>query len=155
MLNALQDHHEAEIVAMAGQAARVTVATNMAGRGTDIDLDPEVRRAGGLHVILSEFHESRRIDRQLYGRAGRQGDPGSCEAMVSLDDELFTQFSPWILRWLRTRYRGHTELPPYCGDVIRIVSQARAERKNAGVRLSAMQRDGAMHRTMAFSGERK
>ena len=155
VLNALQDHHEAEIVAMAGQAARVTVATNMAGRGTDIDLDPEVRRAGGLHVILSEFHESRRIDRQLYGRAGRQGDPGSCEAMVSLDDELFTQFSPWILRWLRRRYRGHTELPPYCGNVIRIVSQARAERKNAGVRLGAMQRDGAMHRTMAFSGERK
>ena len=77
VLNARQDSAEAEIVAQAGRRGRVTVATNMAGRGTDILLDPEVRAAGGLHVILTEFHESSRIDRQLFGRAGRQGDPGS------------------------------------------------------------------------------
>ena len=89
MLNARQDAREAEIIAQAGQRGRITVATNMAGRGTDIVLSPEVRQAGGLHVILSECHDAGRIDRQLFGRAGRQGDPGSCEAIVSLDDELF------------------------------------------------------------------
>ena len=84
---------EAEIVASAGQPGRVTVATNMAGRGTDIQLHPAVREAGGLHVILTEYHESRRIDRQLFGRAGRQGDPGSYESIVALDDELFQRFA--------------------------------------------------------------
>ena len=71
---------------------RITVATNMAGRGTDIQLHPAVRDAGGLHVILTEYHESRRIDRQLFGRAGRQGDPGSYESIVALDDEIFRRF---------------------------------------------------------------
>ena len=155
VLNALQDHQEAEIVATAGQPGRVTVATNMAGRGTDIDLDVAVRKAGGLHVILTEFHESRRIDRQLYGRAGRQGDPGSCEAMVSLEDELFTQFSPLLVRWLRIRCKNRSELPPYWGNLLRISSQMRAERKNAGVRHNASQRDTAMRRAMAFSGAKK
>ena len=155
VLNALQDHQEAEIVATAGQPGRVTVATNMAGRGTDIDLDVAVRKAGGLHVILTEFHESRRIDRQLYGRAGRQGDPGSCEAMVSLEDELFTQFSPLLVRWLRIRCKNRSELPSYWGNLLRISSQMRAERKNAGVRHNASQRDTAMRRAMAFSGAKK
>ena len=93
ILNARQDRQEAEIVASAGQPGRVTVATNMAGRGTDIQLHPAVREAGGLHVILTEYHESRRIDRQLFGRAGRQGDPGSYESIVALDDELFQRFA--------------------------------------------------------------
>ena len=93
ILNARQDRQEAEIVACAGQPGRVTVATNLAGRGTDIQLHPAVREAGGLHVILTEYHESRRIDRQLFGRAGRQGDPGSYESIVALDDELFQRFA--------------------------------------------------------------
>ena len=93
VLNARQDREEAQIVARAGQPGRVTVATNMAGRGTDIQLHPAVRAAGGLHVILTEYHESRRIDRQLFGRAGRQGDPGSYESIVALDDELFRRFA--------------------------------------------------------------
>src|SRR5262249_8018520 len=71
LLNARQDRQEAELIAAAGQPTRVTVATNMAGRGTDIKIAPSVRSAGGLHVILTEFHEARRIDRQLFGRAGR------------------------------------------------------------------------------------
>ena len=79
ILNARNDRGEAEIVACAGKPRRVTVATNMAGRGTDIQLHPTVKEAGGLHVILTEYHELRRIDRQLFGRAGRQGDPGSYE----------------------------------------------------------------------------
>ncbi|MEO8545524.1 MAG: hypothetical protein ABI434_18220 [Burkholderiaceae bacterium] len=155
VLNALQDHHEAEIVALAGQGGRVTVATNMAGRGTDIELDATVRNAGGLHVILSEFHESRRIDRQLYGRAGRQGDPGSCDSMVSLDDELFVQFCPMLVRWLRVCYAGRPELPAYWGRVLCAVAQWRAEWGNAGIRHSAAERDASMRRTMAFSGGKK
>lgn len=155
VLNALQDHLEAGIVEMAGQPGRVTVATNMAGRGTDIDLDAAVRQAGGLHVILSEFHESPRIDRQLYGRAGRQGDPGSCEAIVCLEDALFVQFSPLLVRWLRTRHPGRLELPSYWGNLLQAYSQIRAERKNAGVRHTSSERDAAMRRTMGFSGANK
>jgi preprotein translocase subunit SecA len=88
VLNAKQNEQEAHIVAEAGQPGRVTVATNMAGRGTDIKLGPGVAEAGGLHVIGTERHEAKRIDRQLIGRAGRQGDPGSGQFFVALDDEL-------------------------------------------------------------------
>ena len=79
MLNAKLHHKEADIVAEAGQSKTVTIATNMAGRGTDIKLSPEVRNAGGLAIIGTERHDSRRVDRQLRGRAGRQGDPGSSQ----------------------------------------------------------------------------
>jgi preprotein translocase subunit SecA len=88
VLNAEQNEGEAEIVAQAGQPGTVTVATNMAGRGTDIKLGPGVAEAGGLHVIGTERHEAERIDRQLQGRAGRQGDPGSAQFVVSLEDQL-------------------------------------------------------------------
>lgn len=88
VLNARQDKSEAEVVASAGQMCRVTVATNMAGRGTDIKLGPGVAEAGGLHVIGTERHDAERIDRQLAGRAGRQGDPGSAQFFLSLEDQL-------------------------------------------------------------------
>ena len=91
VLNARQDAQEAAIIAEAGHSGKITVATNMAGRGTDIKLRPETKQAGGLHVVLTEFHESARIDRQLYGRAGRQGDQGSCVAYVSGEDQLMQQ----------------------------------------------------------------
>ena len=84
VLNAEQNEREAEIIALAGQPGTVTVATNMAGRGTDIKLGPGVAEAGGLHVIGTERHEARRIDRQLAGRCARQGDPGFCRFFVSL-----------------------------------------------------------------------
>ena len=90
VLHAKYDRDEAEIVAKAGLPGRVTVATNMAGRGTDIKLHPDVRDAGGLHVIVSEMNRSPRIDRQLAGRAGRQGDPGSFQIFASLEDDLLT-----------------------------------------------------------------
>jgi preprotein translocase subunit SecA len=96
VLNARQNRAEAEIVAQAGQPGRVTVATNMAGRGTDIKLAPGVAETGGLFVIASERHEAGRIDRQLYGRCGRQGDPGEGQAMVSLDDELVRSVFGWL-----------------------------------------------------------
>ena len=94
VLNALYHEQEAEIVKNAGQAGRVTVATNMAGRGTDILLDDDVRQNGGLHVIATEMHTSKRIDRQLIGRSARQGDPGSYQFFLSLDDELFRVLKP-------------------------------------------------------------
>lgn len=88
VLNARQHEREAEIVSHAGEKGRVTIATNMAGRGTDIKPDPSVVQAGGLHVLGTERHEARRIDRQLAGRTGRQGDPGTCQFFLSLEDEL-------------------------------------------------------------------
>jgi preprotein translocase subunit SecA len=95
VLNAKQHESEAKVVAMAGQPGRVTIATNMAGRGTDIKLGPGVAEAGGLHVLGTERHEARRVDRQLAGRAGRQGDPGSAQFFLSLEDELLEGLGPY------------------------------------------------------------
>lgn len=104
VLNAKQDADEAERVAKAATPGMVTIATNMAGRGTDIRLQPDVVRAGGLHVILTEGHDNARVDRQLVGRCARQGDPGSWSAVLSLEDDLLTEGKPWGLsvwrRWL-------------------------------------------------------
>jgi preprotein translocase subunit SecA len=94
VLNAKQHQREAEIVAEAGKPGTVTIATNMAGRGTDIKLTPESRAAGGLAIIGTERHESRRVDRQLRGRSGRQGDPGTSQFYVSLEDNLMRLFMP-------------------------------------------------------------
>ncbi|MCE9553775.1 MAG: preprotein translocase subunit SecA [Planctomycetes bacterium] len=102
VLNAHQVALEAEIVALAGQPGRVTVSTNMAGRGTDIKLGPGVAALGGLHVIATELHEDQRIDRQLFGRCGRQGEPGSYRQYMALDDELLIQgYGPRATRILR------------------------------------------------------
>jgi preprotein translocase subunit SecA len=94
VLNARQHEQEAKVVEQAGYSGRVTIATNMAGRGTDIKLGPGVAEVGGLHVLGTERHEARRIDRQLAGRAGRQGDLGSCQFFVALDDELLEGLGP-------------------------------------------------------------
>jgi preprotein translocase subunit SecA len=102
VLNAYQIAAEADIVAAAGRRGQVTVSTNMAGRGTDIKLGEGVAELGGLHVILTELHESARIDRQLIGRCGRQGDPGSYRQYLSLDDEiLLAGLGPARAAWLR------------------------------------------------------
>jgi preprotein translocase subunit SecA len=99
VLNARQDRNEAAIVAGAGQAGRITVATNMAGRGTDIPLGRSVAESGGLHIICCQHNASRRIDRQLVGRSARQGDPGSAESLLSLDKPLISCFLPgWVVR---------------------------------------------------------
>ena len=100
VLNARQDKTEAESIAQGGEAGRITVATNMAGRGTDIKLAPGVNERGGLHVILTEFHESARVDRQLFGRSARQGNAGSAEAVTAVGDELFLRFA-WPLNGSR------------------------------------------------------
>jgi preprotein translocase subunit SecA len=92
LLNAVRHQEEAQIIAEAGERGRITIATNMAGRGTDIRLGHGVAELGGLHVIATERHESRRVDRQLFGRAARQGDPGSAQAFVSVEDDLLRRY---------------------------------------------------------------
>jgi preprotein translocase subunit SecA len=113
ILNAVKHAEEAEIVRLAGQPGAVTIATNMAGRGTDIKLHEDVLAAGGLHVLATELHSSSRIDRQLVGRCSRQGDPGSCQFWLSLDDELLRMFTPTALSRLQrgARPSASGELP--------------------------------------------
>lgn len=145
-LNAKQDKTEADIVALAGQQGAITVATNIAGRGTHIHLGPGVRERGGLHVILTEFHDSSRIDRQLYGRAGRQGDPGTTEAIVALTHELFTRYAPLMLRPCRA-----LPLPALC-DLMRRRAQARSEADHATTRAEQTAFDRQLERSLAFTG---
>jgi preprotein translocase subunit SecA len=160
VLNARQDKQEAEIVAAAGQAGRITVATNMAGRGTDIKLRADVIEAGGLHVILTEFHESARIDRQLFGRCARQGNPGSVEAIVSLEDELFLRFVGPRLRavaefLLRPRpgQGADGRIFRRLGELLRSVAQRNAERMHAKTRRETVEQDRRYDKSLAFAGK--
>jgi preprotein translocase subunit SecA len=98
LLNAVKNQEEEKIVASAGEKGKITIATNMAGRGTDIKLGRGVKELGGLHVIATERHESGRIDRQLFGRCARQGDPGTSQAYISMDDEIIRRFVPESLK---------------------------------------------------------
>ncbi len=152
LLNAKQDQEEASIVALAGQASRVTVATNMAGRGTDIRLGAGVAENGGLHVILTEYHESRRIDRQFFGRCARQGDPGSCEAIVSLEDEIYMVFAPAVTRLVTRLCEGSARLPAFVCEALRWIAQFRAERRDAYQRVQNLKLDRRLDRVLAFSG---
>ncbi len=148
VLNAKQDQGEAQIVALAGQAGRVTVATNMAGRGTDITLGPGVAARGGLHVILTEYHDSARIDRQLIGRCARQGDPGSAQAIVALDDTLFTTQLPPLAR----RLAMAAEFGGWRLAALRQLAQWRAERHHRDVRLHNVKQDRQLARLLSFTG---
>jgi protein translocase subunit secA len=147
VLNAKLHQREAEIVALAGQPGAVTIATNMAGRGTDIKLTPEVRQAGGLAIIGTERHESRRVDRQLRGRSGRQGDPGSSMFYVSLEDNLMRLFGSERMVKIMDRL-GLEE-----GEVIQhsmiTKSIERAQRKveenNFGIRKRLLEYDDVMN----------
>ena len=98
LLNGRQDADEAAIVAGAGRESAVTIATSLAGRGTDIKLAPQAKQLGGLHVILAEHSDSTRVDRQLIGRCGRQGDPGSAQVFVSAEDPLIQRYGGWLVR---------------------------------------------------------
>jgi preprotein translocase subunit SecA len=152
LLNAKQDQLESEVVALAGQPHRVTVATNMAGRGTDILLGPGVAERGGLHVILTEYHESRRIDRQLFGRCARQGDPGSCEAIVSLDDEIYTVYAPAATALVARSSTHNAGISAFFHRALRVLAQSRAERRGAYIRLQNLAQDRRLERALAFSG---
>ncbi len=165
VLNAKQHQREADIVAEAGNPGKVTIATNMAGRGTDIKLSDEVKAAGGLAIIGTERHDSRRVDRQLRGRAGRQGDPGSSQFYVSLEDKLMRLFKSERIAKMMDKM-GHQE-----GEVIQhsMVSksieraQKKVEENNFGTRKRLLEYDDVMNiqreaiykkRFNALSGER-
>ncbi|WP_457423940.1 preprotein translocase subunit SecA [Roseateles sp. P5_E7] len=152
VLNAKQDHGEAELIAQAGQPGRITVATNMAGRGTDILLGDGVASRGGLHVILTEYNESRRIDRQLVGRSARQGDPGSAEAIVALDDEVFTSHSPRGTAALRAWWRAHDRLPAPAVRLLRWLAQGHLERMSRESREAQVRQDRRLAQMLSFSG---
>ena len=147
VLNAKQNQREAEIVQEAGKAGTVTIATNMAGRGTDIKLGPGVKEAGGLAIIGTERHESRRVDRQLRGRAGRQGDPGSTQFYVSLEDDLMRLFGS-------DRIAGYMDkLGMKEGEVIQHSlitksierAQKKVEQNNFGIRKRLLEYDDVMN----------
>ena len=153
ILNARQDQQEAQIVAGAGQPGRVMVATNMAGRGTDIQLHPAVQAVGGLHVVLTEYHESGRVDRQLFGRAGRQGDPGSYESIVALDDELIQRFAGKPLVSVAAKVLPPSGIvPAVVARILRRHSQSAAERLNARNRRRALADDQRFNRILGFAG---
>jgi preprotein translocase subunit SecA len=154
VLNARQDQEEAEIIAKAGEVARITVATNMAGRGTDIRLASSVPERGGLYVLATERHEARRIDRQLFGRCGRQGDPGSCQALVSLEDELATIYVSKPLRYLVAAFLRNPSrlLGRWMGRILFRRAQWAAERLHARMRHSLLKIDDQLGDSLAFSG---
>jgi preprotein translocase subunit SecA len=158
VLNAKLHQKEAEIVANAGMKSTVTIATNMAGRGTDIKLSPEVKAAGGLAIIGTERHESRRVDRQLRGRAGRQGDPGSSVFFVSLEDDLMRLFSSDRIATVMDKL-GFKE-----GEMIehKMISnsieraQKKVEENNFGIRKRLLEYDDVMNkqRTVVYTKRR-
>ena len=158
VLNAKLHQKEAEIVAKAGQSSTVTIATNMAGRGTDIKLSPEVKAAGGLAIIGTERHEPRRVDRQLRGRAGRQGDPGSSVFFVSLEDDLMRLFSSERIASVMDKL-GFKE-----GEMIEhsMISksieraQKKVEENNFGIRKRLLEYDDVMNkqRTVVYTKRR-
>src|SRR5436309_6223759 len=137
VLNAKQHEREAALVEGAGERGRVMIATNMAGRGTDIRLGPGVAEQGGLHVLGTERHEARRIDRQLAGRAARQGDPGSCQFFLSLDDELLEGLGPSRQEGLKQKgLRGGTGWESYHAYFMN--AQRRLERRHFRQRVDLM-----------------
>ena len=131
----------------------VTVATNMAGRGTDITLGEDVEALGGLFVILTEYHESPRIDRQLLGRCARQGQPGECVAVISLDDDLFGQHGGAWHRLLMRLRPTMDRLPAAWVAHCRRAAQTRAERMHARTRRDTLRQDRQLEQSMGFSGD--
>jgi preprotein translocase subunit SecA len=153
VLNARQDANEAAIVAEAGRRGRITVATNMAGRGTDIRLGPGVSEKGGLHVIATQRAEARRIDRQLFGRCGRQGDPGSYEEILSLEDEAVKLFYPSGIRsFLTRRIKAGGALSGLYGNTLTRAPQWAEERRYARLRDSLTALEEYLSDLLAFSG---
>ena len=165
VLNAKEHAREAEIVAQAGMSSTVTIATNMAGRGTDIKLSPEVKKAGGLAIIGTERHDSRRVDRQLRGRAGRQGDPGSSAFYVSLEDKLMRLFGSERIAGVVDKLGMADDEALVSGMLSKSIenAQKKVEENNFGIRKRLLEDDDVMNyqreavyarRRNALSGER-
>ena len=154
VLNAVYHMREAQIVAEAGQPAKITVATNMAGRGTDIKLGREVADLGGLHVINSEPNESARIDRQLFGRCSRQGDPGSAQGIYSLEDEILARYAKNMVTYLKKRY-SHAK-GNISSRMIRSIfrlAQKRAEKMALNRRKTVLRTDHWLDEQLGFAGK--
>ena len=153
VLNAVRHAEEAQIVAGAGKAGKITVATNMAGRGTDIKLGRGVAELGGLHVIATERHEAGRIDRQLFGRSARQGDPGSAQAMVSLEDELVRRHARRASGYLRRRYgQNKVAIRSRMSSLVFDAAQRRAERLSLRQRKAVLRTDDWLDEYLGFAG---
>jgi preprotein translocase subunit SecA len=158
VLNAKHHEKEAEIVAKAGEKGRVTIATNMAGRGTDIVLGPGVRELGGLHILGTERHESRRIDNQLRGRSGRQGDPGSSRFYLALDDELMRLFGSDRIAALMDKLGMEEDQPIENKMISRAIenAQRRVENHNFEIRKTLLEYDDVMNQQrLAIYGQRR
>jgi len=153
VLNAVRHAEEAQIVAGAGQNGRITVATNMAGRGTDIKLGRGVQELGGLYVLATERHEAGRIDRQLFGRAGRQGDPGTAQTFVSLRDELITRHLPHLGKLIARRF-GQTEREISSTFTRKLFdhAQRKAERMALRQRKGVLKTDDWLDEHLGFAG---
>ncbi|MCE7063032.1 preprotein translocase subunit SecA [Dyadobacter sp. CY343] len=147
VLNAKQHQREAEVVAEAGKPGTVTIATNMAGRGTDIKLTPEAKKAGGLAIIGTERHESRRVDRQLRGRSGRQGDPGSSQFFVSLEDNLMRLFGSDRMAKVMDRMGLEEGEVIQSGMITKSIERAqkKVEENNFGMRKRLLEYDDVMN----------
>ena len=157
VLNAKLHQKEADIVAHAGESSIVTIATNMAGRGTDIKLSPEVREAGGLAIIGTERHESRRVDRQLRGRAGRQGDPGSSVFFVSLEDNLMRLFASERIAKVMDKLgfkEGEVIESPMVNHSIER-AQKKVEENNFGIRKHLLEYDDVMNKQRTVIYEKR
>ena len=157
VLNAKLHQQEAQVVALAGRAGTVTIATNMAGRGTDIKLTPEVKEAGGLAIIGTERHESRRVDRQLRGRSGRQGDPGSSVFYVSFEDQLMRLFATdRVMKMLDTLGLKEGEMIE-SKMVTRAIenAQKRVEENNFGIRKRLLEYDDVMNKQRTYIYNRR
>lgn len=153
VLNAVRHREEAEIVARAGKQGMITIATNMAGRGTDIKLGRGVEALGGLHVIVTERHESTRIDRQLMGRCARQGDPGSAQAFMSMDDELIQRFVPYpIRRILSTAVEKKSRRAHHIAENTLLYAQRAAQRLAFLQRRGVLQMDTWLENALSFTG---
>ena len=157
VLNAKQHQREAEIVAHAGQPGAVTIATNMAGRGTDIKLGPGVVDSGGLHIVGTERHESRRIDRQLRGRAGRQGDPGSSKFFLSIEDDLMRLFGGDRLGSIMDRLGVQEGEVIKAGMVTKAIERAqkKVEAQNFSIRKHTLEYDDVMNVQRKWIYERR
>jgi preprotein translocase subunit SecA len=153
ILNAVYHHQEAQIIAEAGQEGKITVATNMAGRGTDIKLGKGVATMGGLHVLAAEPNESGRVDRQLFGRGARQGDPGSAQGIFSLKDEVISRYAGNTLAYLKKRYaRSSGEITSPMVRGVFFLAQRRAERLALRQRKSVLKTDHWLDEQLGFSG---
>jgi preprotein translocase subunit SecA len=153
VLNAVRHREEAQIIAGAGQTGRITVATNMAGRGTDIKLGRGVAKSGGLHVIASERNESARIDRQLFGRCARQGDPGSAQAIVCLEDEFVSRYAKNLVAYLKKRYAHAADgISSMTTRAVFRLTQLRAEKLALRQRKSVMRTDHWLEEQLSFTG---